>query len=267
MMEKEQLIRFIEGIVTQEELQGVATVDQMKEMGEKLLGRIDVQQEQLDGLQSLLGNMQVKMTQMQLQVISLEEQLAAKEAELNAIKEEMRKAPKVIVKEVEPVATEEPKPVVQEEPKPVVQEEVKPVVQEELQPLAQEESKPVVQEEVKPVETEEPVKEHAQTIAESIKGEESLAEKLSKKVEHETVASSLNASKIERMQTAITIADRFRFQRELFDGDAVKMAETVEAMNGMKSLDEALAYLDKRFHWDADSAAVMDFVKIVERRF
>ena len=260
MMEKEQLIRFIEGIVTKDELNDMVAVEDLKEMGEKIMGRIDVQQEQLDGLQALLGGMQLKMTQMQMQIVKLEEQLAAKEAEFNTLSEKMYEAQRQLT-------AEEARPVMQEEARPIVQEEVKPVVQEEAKPVVQEEVKPQKTDTTQRLDVPDVEQTQTTTIAESIKGEESLAEKLSRKIECETVASSINASKIERMQTAITIADRFRFQRELFGGDAVKMAETVQAMNGMRNMDEALAYLDKRFKWDVDSAAAMDFIKIVERRF
>lgn len=250
MIEKKQLLEFIDCIVTNEDLEGLVTNEKMNEFCEKLVGRMDVQQGQLDGLQALLGSMQVKITQMQLQIVKLEEQLALKDA---------------AIKENEPI---EVKPAVQEDEKAVMPEKVESVAENVLASCKQQPAAEKVERTCDDVKHER-VDVHVvqQTIAESIKGEESLGDQLSKKVEQETVASSLNASKIERMQTAITIADRFRFQRELFEGDAVKMAETVEMMNGMKTLDEALSYLDKHFGWDNESQAAIDFIKIVERRF
>ena len=237
MMEREQLIEFVEGIVTKEQLENVATVEQLEEQNRKLMARLDVQQGQLDGLQARLGAMQVKVTQMQLQVVRMEELLAARA-----------------------VANETP---VRQEPETMKQVEPEtPVVEEKI------EEQPVIKTADTAVRREEPKeKQETHTIADAIKGEESLADKLSKRVDRETVATSLNSSKIERIQTAITIADRFRFQRELFAGDAVKMAETVETLNKMKSLDEALAYIEKNFSWDMDQQVTMDFIRIVERRF
>lgn len=277
MMEREQLIEFVEGIVTKEQLENVATVEQVEEQNRKLMARIDVQQSQLDGLQALLGSMQVKITQMQLQIVRMEELLAAKDSETTAAygkREEM--ACKTDLPQEETAKNQMQVNTVPEEP-------VKPEepVRQELPVIPAEPAKPEEpaepEEPVKPVEpavTEKPVeKENAKesvakpTIADAIKGGESLAEKLSKRVERETVAASLNSAKIDRLQTAITIADRFRFQRELFAGDAVKMAETVELLNKMKNLDEALAYIEKNFDWDMDSPVTMDFLRLVERRF
>lgn len=274
MMEREQLIEFVEGIVTKEQLENVATVEQVEEQNRKLMARIDVQQSQLDGLQALLGSMQVKITQMQLQIVRMEELLAAKDSETTAAygkREEM--ACQTDLPQEETAKNQMQVNTVPEEP-------VKPEepVRQELPVIPEEPAEPAKPEEpVKPVEpavTEKPVeKENAKesvakpTIADAIKGGESLAEKLSKRVERETVAASLNSAKIDRLQTAITIADRFRFQRELFAGDAVKMAETVELLNKMKNLDEALAYIEKNFDWDMDSPVTMDFLRLVERRF
>lgn len=253
MIEKEQLVDFLERIAMKEDLGEMVTIEQMEEVNRKLLARIDVQQGQLDGLQALIGAMQVKITQLQLQVVKMEGILAEQQ-----IVEDMCVKQKPVEEAVKQVVEEKPV-----EEKPV---EEKPV---EEKPIEDKPAEEPVEEEVEVKEVVENVKEKtgAQTIADSIKGEKSLAEKLSKYVEKETVASNINASKIERIQTAITIADRFRFQRELFDGDAVKMAETVEMLNDMKNLDEALAYIEKNFHWNVEIQVTRDFLRLVERRF
>lgn len=270
MIEKEKLVEFIDGIVTKDELGEMMTIEQVEEINRKLVARLDVQQGQLDGLQSLIGAMQVKITQMQLQLVKMEERLAEKAANIAPVESQESGEH---VSDKAPTKQEQTKEE-QPEKKEPVEEEVakeKPVKEETK---AKEE--PVIE---KPVEAKtaikEKVREHVetsatagtQTIADAIKGEESLAEKLSKNVGHETVASSLNSSKIERIQTAITIADRFRFQRELFAGDAVKMAETLEMLNKMKSFDEAVAYIDKLFNWDLEQQVTKDFIRIIERRF
>lgn len=255
MIEREQLIEFLDGIVTKEQLENVATVEQLEEQNRKLMARLDVQQGQLDGLQALIGAMQVKITQMQLQVVKMEELLAVKDSEIIAAREKAEKMAQQLALELAENAEKETTPVEQEPettPQPV------PLKQPETEQTA-------VNETAHKEETKEKTETH--TIADAIRGEESLAEKLSKHMEHETVATSINSSKIERIQTAITIADRFRFQRELFAGDAVKMAETVATLNNMKSLDEALAYIEKNFSWDMDQQVTMDFIRIVERRF
>lgn len=264
MIDREQLNEFLDGIVMRDELGELVKAGQMEELNRKLVARLDVQQGQLDGLQSLMGAMQVKITQMQMEMVKMGEMLAAKENEIVAAREETLKAAQQKVEETaESVRNDEPVDKV-EDIKPL-----EPVVKFRQQDLEEQAEESVCNTADNNEQQEDVVKEHAgtQTIADAIKGEESLAEKLSKRVDHETVASSINSSKIDRIQTAITIADRFRFQRELFAGDAVKMAETVEILNKMKNLDDALAYIDKMFNWDVDLPVVRDFLRIIERRF
>lgn len=262
---------FLNEIVTKDELTGMATAEQFEEINRKLVSRLDVQQGQLDGLQALMGSMQVKITQMQIQIVKMEGLLAAKESEIEMLKN-IQNDTHAVIQETQEAIDNKPKNVAPaeesvSEPQEALNEEPQETKAENnpIEDAKTEEPKLAPKVEISSGESKE--RSASQTIADAIKGEESLADKLSKRVDHETVAASINSSKIDRIQTAITIADRFRFQRELFAGDAVKMAETVETLNRMKNLDEALAYLEKMFEWDSEIPVVKDFIRIVERRF
>lgn len=74
--------------------------------------------------------------------------------------------------------------------------------------------------------------------------------------------------KLEDIRKGISIADRFLFQRELFGNNGELMGKTIEALNGMKSLDEAMSYIQKNFSgWNKEGNAYELFVNLLKRRY
>ena len=69
------------------------------------------------------------------------------------------------------------------------------------------------------------------------------------------------------IRQAISLGDRFLFQRELFGQSGEKLQKTLDAINQMSSFDEALAYLDTNFNWDQESTAYNLFINTLHRRF
>ena len=69
------------------------------------------------------------------------------------------------------------------------------------------------------------------------------------------------------LKHAISLGDRFLFQRELFAQNGELMQKTLEALNGMPNIDGALAYLDKHFNWDKESPTFALFLNALHRRF
>lgn len=104
------------------------------------------------------------------------------------------------------------------------------------------------------------------TVAESIQTRESILDKLYSR-EDNSLASSLNKTKINDLKSAISIADRFRFQRELFSGDGEKMNRTISTLNALDTLDDALDYLRKIINIADDNDAMADFLHLLQRRF
>ncbi len=90
-----------------------------------------------------------------------------------------------------------------------------------------------------------------------------------KQEEHqEAVKSAVNGAPISDLRHAISLGDRFLFQRELFEQNGELMQKTLEALNELPNLDSALAYIDKHFgSWDKDSTAYQLFYTILQRRF
>lgn len=66
---------------------------------------------------------------------------------------------------------------------------------------------------------------------------------------------------------AFTLNDRFRFRRELFSNSEPRLAEAIEVVASMNSLEEAEDYFYNDLVWDRDSDDVKDFMAIVARHF
>ena len=104
------------------------------------------------------------------------------------------------------------------------------------------------------------------TVADSIETSESLADKLAKNAD-DTLASALNSKKITDLKSAITLGDRFRFQRELFGGNGEKMNKAISDFNSFETMTEAQDYMTKNFDWAFDNEAVSDFIQLLQRRY
>ncbi|MBO5828117.1 MAG: hypothetical protein J6R59_06600 [Paludibacteraceae bacterium] len=63
------------------------------------------------------------------------------------------------------------------------------------------------------------------------------------------------------------IVDRYRYSKELFGGDMGLLTQTIDVLDGMASLDEAISYIHSHFSWDEQNAAVADFLVLLENRF
>lgn len=61
----------------------------------------------------------------------------------------------------------------------------------------------------------------------------------------------------------LTLNDRFRFRRALFNGSDADMKEAIGILNGLSSLDEITDYLYNDLCLDPDNQDVIDFVELV----
>ena len=84
------------------------------------------------------------------------------------------------------------------------------------------------------------------------------------------VASSsfkMEKAKLTDLRKAFTLNDRFRFCRELFGGDEQQMNRVISELNETASYGQALVLLKNVTDWDFENDSVIDFLKLVERRF
>ena len=141
------------------------------------------------------------------------------------------------------------------EPEPAPQPE--PVAEPEPQP------QPVVEQPAP-----EPVVEQPQPepVAEQPKVEQPVAEQPKPEAPRAPQQTSLFGTPVTDIRQAVSIGDRFLFQRELFGGNAEKLQQTLTELNNLHSLDEAVALVDK-FGWDKQSPTYELFLNVLRRRF
>ncbi len=69
------------------------------------------------------------------------------------------------------------------------------------------------------------------------------------------------------VRKALSLNDRFRFQRELFNNDAKYMDKVLDEISTCANLSEVLGYLKEKFNWSKENEPAMDFIKIVIKKF
>lgn len=82
-----------------------------------------------------------------------------------------------------------------------------------------------------------------------------------------SLGNSLANKKIDSIKQAISMGDRFRYQRELFQNSAEMLVKTINYLDTCANLEQAQAYLATNFNWDAENTNVVDFLNVVSRRF
>jgi len=87
----------------------------------------------------------------------------------------------------------------------------------------------------------------------------------SKKVKD--IASVLKDKPIADLTKAISINDKIRFTKELFNGKNDVYLNAVKTLNECADLDEALQYLNNNYTWDQDKESFREFLELIYRRF
>jgi len=82
-----------------------------------------------------------------------------------------------------------------------------------------------------------------------------------------SISSTLGNKKISDIKQAISIGERFRFQRELFRGNGEDMNKTLTYLNLLATFEEAHSFLQSKYGWTSDNDTAEDFYQIVRRRF
>jgi hypothetical protein len=82
-----------------------------------------------------------------------------------------------------------------------------------------------------------------------------------------SLGSILANKKITDVKQAISIGDRFRFQRELFNANGEDMNKTLTYINQLATFEEVQSFLESKYKWAEDNEAKEDFYQIVRRRF
>ena len=213
-------------------------------------------------LETESGKLKTKNEALEAQIATLQAEVAALEATGVAVTpaEEPEVEIELIVED--PQEQETPEELVEEPQEESAEESQEEPAQEmPLEPLKSleiiEEEEPVV----------EPV---AELIVEPVPQPEIKAEPIvasqpvSRPMPQQT---SLFGTAVEDIRQAISLGDRFLFQRELFAGNGELMQKTLDELNALNSLEEAMDYVADNFEWDSESTAVQLFENVLKRRF
>lgn len=185
---------------------------------------------------------------------SLETRLAAAEQSVAAAEERLLAQNQQITALQAKIAELENRPA----PEPQVIEKIveveKPV--EKIVEKIVEVEKPVVVEE-EPLTEEEPVEitETTEPTATPVAQEEPASRK-----------AAIYGKAVDDIRLAISLGDRFLYQRELFGQNAERMQRTLTELNELSSFDEAMDYI-ARFNWDTESKTYQQFLVTLHRRF
>lgn len=173
-------------------------------------------------------------------IATLEAELASLEAEIDDLKSRPAPEPQVVEKVVEKIV-EKPVEVIKEV---VVEKPV--VVAAPIVPEKPEEPEALKEEPVK----EEPVKEDPAPAKEEVASPKA----------------AVYGKAVDDIRQAISLGDRFLYQRELFNQNAELMQKTLTELNELGSFDEAIQYIS-RFGWDTESNSYQQFIVALHRRF
>ena len=230
-------------------------------------------EQKLSALETRVALLETESGKLKTKNEALEAQIATLQAEVAALAATGVAVPPAEEPEVEielivedPQEQETPEELVEEPQEESAEESQEEPAQEiPLEPLESleiiEEEEPVVEPVVEPV---------AELIVEPAPQPEVKAEPVAapqpapRPVPQQT---SLFGTAVEDIRQAISLGDRFLFQRELFAGNGELMQKTLDEINSLGSLSEAMDYVLDNFEWDKESTAVQLFENVLKRRF
>ncbi len=156
---------------------------------------------------------------------------------------------------IEPVIIEEKEVEVQQKSQVIVAEERIKTVIEEIIP----EKEPVIERKTERIEKKTIIGEKI------IEKKSSVNEKLSEKANNSLDKTLIN-KKIADLKKSINLNDKFRFQKELFKGNASLLNQTLDVLNEREDKNEAIEFLSS-FEWNPEDPTVLDFMELVNRKF
>lgn len=199
---------------------------------------------------------------LEARIATQEEYIAAQEERITALEariEELENAEPEVEVELVPMPIEEELEPAETEESEETEVPAEPEVPETLEISAEPEvpETPEIQEE--PAESE--ASEKPERKPEEPKPEEPKHEEPRRPVQ-----TSLFGMQVDDIRHAISLGDRFLFQRELFNGNGELMQKTLDDLNELGSFSDAMNYIS-RFDWNQESGSYELFLNVLRRRF
>lgn len=212
--------------------------------------------------------LEARITGYEARIAALEAEKQAAEARIAALEAEKEKNQRVLTALKADIEELQSRPYVEMEDEdedfeveePIEEEEVvaKEVAEEPVAEAPKAEAPKVEEPKVEEPVVEEPKAEEPQQEL----FEEPVAEK-----EPAAPKAMLYGKPVDDIRLAISLGDRFLYQRELFGQNAELMQRSLTELNELHSFEEALNYISSHFQWDTESNTYQQFLVTLHRRF
>lgn len=212
--------------------------------------------------------LEARITGYEARIAALEAEKQAAEARIAALEAEKEKNQRVLTALKADIEELQSRPYVEMEDEDEDFEVEEPIEEEEF--VAKEVAEEPVAEAPK---VEEPVVEEPKVeepVAEEPKAEEPQQELFEEPVAEKEPAAPkamLYGKPVDDIRLAISLGDRFLYQRELFGQNAELMQRSLTVLNELHSFEEALNYISSHFQWDTESNTYQQFLVTLHRRF
>ena len=232
----EEVIKYFESLEARMEVQE----SERKRLEERIMALSQAQKESVERIEAIAERLHTN----ESKLLAVGKHVAS----MVAILEDLRNRPQVAPEE-KPLSHPKSQPVAEPEEQklpelPEIQENPEPAVEQGAEPVVEQVSEPVVEQAAEP-------------IAESVEAE---------KEEPSSPKAVLYGKPVDDIRLAISLGDRFLYQRELFGQNAELMQRTLNELNELGSFEEAIAYIS-RFGWDTESKTYQQFLVTLHRRF
>ncbi len=111
------------------------------------------------------------------------------------------------------------------------------------------------------------VKKHETLGEKHLAGKRFLKDYLAENISKNDLSTKQQKMPIADLNKAFRVIDIFRFTKELFKNDNLLFQNTIQTLNEMHSLEDALIHIGANFDWKADEPTVIQFIEILQRRF
>ena len=212
--------------------------------------------------------LEARITGYEARIAALEAEKQAAEARIAALEAEKEKNQRVLTALKADIEELQSRPYVEMEDEDEDFEVEEPIEEEEV--VAKEVAEEPVAEAPK---VEEPVVEEPKVeepVVEEPKAEEPQQELFEEPVAEKEPAAPkamLYGKPVDDIRLAISLGDRFLYQRELFGQNAELMQRSLTVLNELHSFEEALNYISSHFQWDTESNTYQQFLVTLHRRF
>jgi hypothetical protein len=179
---------------------------------------------------------------------------------------------------VQPVAEILVQPAAEMPVQPVAEMPVQPVAETSVQPVAEKPVQPVEKTPIKQVEVTEmespakPGKGGTSILADKLKREDhkSINDLIASGRSDQSISKRMQHHPIIDLKSAIGINEKFIFVYELFGGNSILYAETIDRLNRMAGRDAAIGLMETlraEYRWDIENMAFQKLVDMVVRRY